>query len=346
MSRPELRIHTDRFISNIETVRSRVLPAHLMLVVKDNAYGHGLEWAVGAAQRGGVGWFGTFDIPTGLEVRRALGESARVFAWTTSTDDEIDAALLQRLDLGVGSAEYLERVIARARSIGVPARAHLKIDSGLHRNGFVSDEWAQAVADVRRAEAAGLAEFVGVWSHLAEASDDEDDESQRIFLEAIRVASETGATPAVRHLTASAASWWRPELRGTMCRVGAFCYGIRSTDSPDINGIVPVAELVATVLEIADGNAVVGLGGFDGFPSSLVGAPVGTPAGRRDILAIGETTMRISGWAGMQIGDSVRVFGAGGLGEENATALAERIDTVGEEILTRLTTRVLRTIAG
>ncbi|WP_217184068.1 alanine racemase [Streptomyces sp. AC495_CC817] len=344
MSRPELRLHGARLRRNIELVRERIAPSTLMFVMKDDAYGHGLSWAAENALSMGVEWFGSYDVRRALEIRRILGGDARIFAWATSDDDEIDEALLQRIDLGVGTVEYLRRIDRRAERLGVRARVQLKIDTGLRRNGILPGDWADVVSEVRAAENAGRLELAGVWSHLAEASDEEDDEAQRVFLRAIDDVERTGPVPEARHLTASAASWWRPELRGSMSRIGAFCYGIRSADGPDLDGIVPVADLVATVLEISGGDAVIGIGSFEGLPSTLAGAGVGTPAGARGLRAIDWTTSIVDGWAGMAVGDEVTLFGAGTAGENSATTLAEAIDTVGEEILTRLTSRVRRVV--
>lgn len=342
MSRAELRIDTDLFRANIRAVRDRIAPSELMVVLKDDAYGHGLRWAVEAARGTGVEWYGSYDVRSGVEARRVLGDAGRIFAWVTSTDDEIDDALRADIDLGVGSAEYLERITARAAQAGVRARIHLKIDTGLHRNGLLPAEWERTVDDVRAGERAGHLELAGIWSHLAEASDDEDDAAQTLFLEAVRVAEQSGPTPPALHLTASAASWWRPELRGSVSRIGAFCYGVRSADGPELPGIEPVAELTATVSEIVDGFVRVDVGSFDGIPSTLAGAQVGTPAGSRELVRIEGTSSLVEGWPGMTIGEPVWLFGAGNHGESSATTLAERIDTVGEEILTRLTTRVRR----
>jgi alanine racemase len=344
MSRPELRISTATFRANIAAVRARIAPSELMLVLKDDAYGHGLSWAVETAAQEGVEWFGSYDIRSGAHVRRIAGPDARIFAWATSTDAEIDEALLQGIDLGVGTIEYLRRIVARASVLNAAARVHLKIDTGLHRNGILPAQWPDAVAEVRAAEIAGLAEFDGVWSHIAEASDEEDDDAQAVFLEAVRVAEESGSPLASRHLTASAASWWRPELRGDLSRIGAFCYGIRSADGPELDGIRPVASLSAQVERIVNGEVVVAIGSFDGLPSTLAGMPVGTAAGMRTLRRIDRTTSIVQAWPGARPGDEVTIFGPGHRGEQSATTLAERIDTVGEEILTRLSPRVRRVV--
>lgn len=354
MTRPELRLSSSVFRANIAAVQARVSPSTLMLVLKDDAYGHGLAWAVENAVQAGVDSFGSYDIRSGLSVRRIVGGDARIFAWATSTDAEIDEALMQSIDLGVGTVEYLRRIIARAEALGSRARVHLKIDTGLHRNGVLPEDWESAVAEARRAEGAGLLEVVGVWSHIAEASDADDDDAQKVFLDAVRVAGESGPTPAALHLTASAASWWRPELRGTVSRIGAFCYGVRSADGPELEGIRPAATLVAPVIETTvvettdgettDGEVRIGIGSFDGLPSTVRGASVGTPGGARALREVGHTSSVVDGWPGARVGDEVVLFGAGDDGEDSATALAERIDTVGEEILTRLTARVRRVV--
>ena len=346
MTRPELRISSAAFRANISSVRERIAPSELMLVLKDDAYGHGLGWAVETALEAGVGWFGSYDIRSGVDVRRVAGGDVRIFAWATSSDDEVDEAVARDIDLGVGTIEYLRRIIARAAVLGTSARVHLKIDTGLHRNGVLPEDWADAVAEAREAERLGHLELVGIWSHIAEASDAEDDEAQVVFLDAVRVAGESGAAPAFEHLTASAASWWRPELRGNVSRIGAFCYGIRSADGPELDGIRPVASLSAVVEDIVDGDAVIAIGSFDGLPSTLSGMPIGTPSGARVLSAIGQTTSVVAGWPGMTVGDEVFLFGAGDSGEVSATTLAERIDTVGEEILTRLSPRVRRIVLG
>lgn len=345
MNRPTLQISRDQFRTNIAAVQRRIAPSTLMLVMKDDAYGHGLNWAVEDAADAGVTWFGGYDIRTALRIRRALAGPQRVLAWATSTDEEVAEALLHDIDLGIGTTEYLRRVVALAGSLGRPARVHLKIDTGLRRNGVLPADWDAFVAEARTAEEAGSLELVGVWSHLAEASDAEDDDAQQIFLAGVEAVRRAGGSPELLHLTASAASWWRPELRGSLSRIGAFCYGIRSAEGPELDGIRPIASLTASVTRVDDaGDAVLAIGSFDGLPSTLAGIEIGTPGGPRALRRIDETTSIVAGWAGAQPGDRVSVFGPGAQGEQSATTLAERIGTVGEEILTRLTPRVRRTI--
>lgn len=340
---PVLRADAGVLRANVAAVTARVAPAELMMVVKDDGYGLGADWAARVAVDAGVRWIGSYDIPTAIQLRAAVGAAPRLFAWVTSTDDEVAAALHAHVDLGVGSLDYLERVIVQADTTGFRARIHLKIDTGLHRNGLSAAEWDEGVRIALDAQQRGIIDLVGAWSHLAEASDAEDDEAQARFLAAVARAEELGAELPHRHLTASAATWERPELRGSLVRVGAFCFGVRSAGGSDLPGIAPAAELVAPVRRIEGDEVVIACGAFDGMPSTLAGrVQVGTPAGARALRAVGVDEMRVAAWDGAVVGDEVVLFGRGRSGEQTPTTLAEAIGTVGEELLCRLTPGVRR----
>ena len=166
-----LHVDLDLFAANLARVRQTVSPSEPMLVVKNDAYGHGLVPIVRRAAAEGVRWFGAFDVGTGRVVRRELGEAARIFVWMTATADDAVDAVHDDLDIGVGDDASLEDVAAAARTLAHRARVHLKIDTGLHRNGVRPEEWPAFVARVAALVAEGLVEVVGVWSHIAEASD-------------------------------------------------------------------------------------------------------------------------------------------------------------------------------
>jgi len=342
MNGPVLEISRSAFRRNLAAVQRRLAPSDLLLVMKDDAYGLGVEWCVPEAVAAGVPWFGGYDVATSLRIR-ALTD-ARVYAWATSTRDEVEQALLAGIDLGVGAPAYLDDVIAVAAATGRRARVHLKIDTGLHRNGFRPEQWTDAITTALAAERRGQISVSGVWSHLAEASDAEDDDAQRVFLDAVARLVAAGGEPEVLHLTASAAAWWRPELRGSLSRIGAFCYGIRSADGPALDGLTLIARLIAPVRSIEDRGVRIGIGAFHGLPSILCGAHIATPGGLRRILEIDGSTLLVEAWDGASAGQTVIVFGPGAEGEPDATALAEGMDTVGEEILTRLTPAVQRLV--
>lgn len=337
----ELRVDIGRLRRNIRTLRARMAPAELLVVLKDDAYGLGVDAVVTAASAEGVAWFGAIDLPSVLRAK-ALRPEARVFCWATATDEAAAAALDAGLELGIGDADSLERVARVAGDRGDRAVVHLKIDTGLHRNGIRPEAWPGAVARAAELEAAGRIRVAGIWSHIAEASDAEDDASRAVFDAAVEAARQAGLRPEVRHLAASAASWHRAEFRYDLVRIGAFCYGVRSAGAPEIEGIAPVATLVARVTAVRDGLVAIGIGSVDGLPSTLGGRiSVVTPGGPQR-LSVEPTMSWVGSWHGAAVGDEVEIFGAPSDGVPSATDLAEAIDTVGEEILLRISPLVPR----
>lgn len=331
-----LTVDLDAFERNLRVVRDRVAPADLMLVVKDDAYGHGLERIVSRAHACGVRWIGAFDVASGVRTRAVLGADARIFVWLIAGPADARAAVAADLDLGIGDAAALEDAAAAARDAGRPARVHLKIDTGLHRNGVRAEHWAAFVARAAVLESEGVVEVIGIWSHIAEASDADDDDARAVFLAAIDTAAEAGIRTPLRHLAASAAAVARPEFRFDLVRVGAFCYGIRPAGGPsdaDL-GIVQIAALDVPVTAVGADAARVGVGSADGLPSTLGGrVTVQTPAGRRALLEVDDVESAVAVWPGAAVGQTVRITGPGAPG---MTDLAESIGTIGEEIALRL----------
>lgn len=346
MTGPALRIDLDDFAANLAAVRARVAPAELMLVVKDDAYGHGIERIVRRASAEGVRWFGSFDVREALRTRNAAEVRARIFSWLTVGRAEVAAALSADIDLGVGDAGFLDDVAAVARDTGTVARVHLKIDTGLHRNGIRPEDWVAVIGAARALEEEGVIRVVGVWSHIAEASDREDDEARAIFDEAVTAVEAAGFALEVRHLSASAASFARPEFRYDLVRVGAFCYGVRSAGGPPASdlGIRPIATLSAPTTHVGDHSVTLGIGSLHGLPSTLSGRT--HLASDHGLLAVRHVDLAhtmVDASPSAKIGDEVIVFGPDAA---SVTELAESIDTVGEEILVRVSPLVPRIYRG
>lgn len=337
-----LHVDLDQLARNIRVVRERVAPAALMLVVKDDAYGHGAAQIVRRAVREGVSWIGAFDVATALTVRDAVGAGPRVFVWMVAGESSIISALDADLDLGVGDAELLDEIASAARARGARARIHLKIDTGLHRNGIRPEEWGDAVSRVVALAREGVVELAGVWSHIAEASDEEDDLSRAFFDQAVAAVTAAGFERPLRHLAASAASSARAEFRYDLVRVGAFCYGIRPAGGPgDAElGIAPIGSWDADVVAIEGERVRIGAGALDGLISALAGrVDVSTPAGPKRLVAVEEVSALVEGWTGARVGDTVRIYGSDAA---SPTDLAETIGTIGEEVALRISPLVPR----
>jgi len=338
------------FDSNVAALRARVAPAQFMLVVKNDAYGHGLEPIVTRALAAGVEWVGCLDLGTALAVRDFAGDSPRLFAWLLSPDEDLAAAIRARVDLGVGSAVVLEAVAAAAAALELVPRVHLKIDTGLNRNGVRREAWPEFVARAAVLEAEGRLVVEGVWSHISEASDAEDDLARARFDEAVDEARAAGLRPRLQHLAASAAGTLRPEFDYDLVRIGAFGFGVAPAGGPYAGelGITPIASLRAPIDAVEGGQAFVAVGAWHGLPSSAAGrVTVAVRGAARPVIRIDAEHLVIAATdAALEVGEEAVVFGDGSEHSITSTKWAETIGTIGEELHTRLDARIPREYVG
>ena len=338
-------IDLDAIRQNLDLVRERVAPARLRAVVKDDAYGHGLEPVVRTLASGGVARFGALDAPTALRVR-GLASDASVFAWLLDAHDDLDALIDARVEFGVTDEGMLERAAAAA---GV-AEVHLKLDSGLSRAGVRPERWADFVARAVEFERSGALRVVGVWTHIAEASDDDDSDAIARFERAVAHALAQGLRPSVRHLAASAAAFSRADARFDEVRVGAFLYGIAPGGGigPADLGLLPALALRTTVVTVSGDVATIGYGGAQGMLSDAAGAVSVTSAhGRHRVLAVHDTRSVIAlEGAPLAVGDTVTLFGSGAHGEQTLQEWADAMGTIGEELVTRVHPSIERRYTG
>jgi alanine racemase len=344
---PEATIDLGAYRRNIDRLRSRVAPAHLMAVVKADAYGHGLLPIARAAVAAGVRWIGTLDVATALELRAGdvgggIRDDIAIFAWMLGPTEDYAGAVTGGVDLGVSTVEQLDQIADAA--VAARARIHLKIDTGLHRNGASAGDWPSLVSRAVRLQ--DRLELVGAWTHIAEASEQDDSEAISRFREAVAVAEGLGAGFTVRHLSASAAAYARTDARFDLVRIGAFSYGIAPGGgvTPASLGLEPVMTLRAPVVAVHSGIAELAIGFGDGIPSSAAGVmTVGIGGNRYPINGIGLERLTIGvGDAPIRSGDEAALFGAGRLGEATLQEWGDALGTIGEEIVTRISHRIPR----
>ncbi|MBC7518706.1 MAG: alanine racemase [Microbacteriaceae bacterium] len=344
-------VDLDAYRRNLALIRDRIAPAELMVMVKANAYGHGLLPVARAAVGAGIRFIGVLDAESGLALREdGIGSDVRMFAWLFGPQEDYRRLIDADIDLGISHLHQLERIATAAVGAGRPARLHLKIDTGLHRNGASIDEWPVFVERALELQATGLVEVFAAWTHIAEASDAEDTLAIERFDRALALAQTLGARFSLRHLAASAAGFSRPDARFDVVRVGAFTYGIApgSGIGPMSLGLEPVLSLTAevTALTTANGKSLARLavGYADGLPSAA--------GGRCTVLVAGVQCVLVSVFAGysliditavrVAVGDSAELFGAGRGGGNTLQSWADALKTIGEELVAHLNVRVSR----
>jgi alanine racemase len=355
---------------NVEVLRAAAPDAALMAVVKADGYGHGAVPVGRAALAAGADWLGVCTIEEALALR-AAGLAAPVLCWLHIPDDDFAAAIAAAIDLSVASRAHLAAVLAGARQAGRPARLHLKIDTGLTRNGAQPHDWSDLLDVAAKAEADGTAQVVAVWSHLALADAPRhptlDRQAERLEA-AWRAARERGLDP-IRHLANSAATMTRRDLHYDLVRPGIAVYGLDPLGRPvpesplrpamTFRARVALAKRVPAGEGVSYGHAwttprettlaLVPVGYADGVPRALnrrgrmqvvLGGVLRPVVGRvcmdQVVVDCGDDDVRA--------GDEVVLFGPDG---PTAQDWADELDTIHYEVVTGVHgARVTRTVVG
>jgi alanine racemase len=353
--------------------------ASTMVVVKAQGYGHGAVAVGHAALEAGASWLGVCTMAEALELR-AGGITAPVLSWLDLPVDDVTPAVVAGVDLSVASTRQLASVAGAAASAGRVARIHLKIDTGLSRNGCPHNEWPELVEAAAKSAATGAVEVVAVWSHLACADEPDHpslDRQAARFEAAHRVAVDFGLRP-IRHLANSAATIGRPDLHYDLVRPGIAAYGLDPISPPPSPfGLRPAMTFrarVALVKKVAAGEgvsyghewstpdqttlALIPVGYADGVPRRLGSRPSGVGGmrvmiGGRSYPVVGRVCMDQimvdcgPDGDGVSEGDEAVLFGPGDRGEPTAHDWAETLGTIHYEIVTGLRLgRVSRTVSG
>jgi alanine racemase len=352
---------------NVEVLRDRMTGSQVMAVVKADGYGHGSTQAARAAVAGGADWLGVVHVAEALRLRRA-GITVPVLCLMALAEGAHEDAIRAGIDLSAGSVPLVGQIAAAAARAGRPARLHLKADTGLSRGGATPAQWPAVVEAALAAQADGLVQVTGLWSHFA-CADEPGHPSVAAqlaqFADATDQAEKAGVTPEVRHIANTAAAITVPESRFDLVRLGGAIYGLSTLPGGAPGWLRPAMTLkarLAQVKQVPPGTGVsyghryvttapttlglVPLGYADGVPRAATGQPLLYARGRRWAIA-GTVCMDQFvvdfGDEPVAPGDEVVLFGPGDRGEATAQEWGETLGTISYDIVTGIGGRVPRT---
>ncbi len=355
---------------NVEVLRSAAAPAAVWAVVKANGYGHGSAEVARTALDAGAEGLCVALTAEGVALRRA-GIDAPILVLTQQPPSDVPAIVDHALVPTVCIAEYGDALAAAApggQSMGV----HLKIDTGMQRVGAAPPS---VVAIARHlATLAPALRVDAVFTHLAcadEPTAPANADQLSTFDAALDELAAAGLLPPVALAANSAAALAIPEARRSLVRAGIALYGI--APGPGVAG--PAASLqpamsvrarVSFVKRVAAGShvsygwrhrfaepttvATVPIGYADGVPRRLGTLPDRPGAevligGRRHPI-VGVVTMDQLmvdvGDASVEVGDEVVLLGAQGDERVTADQWADRLGTIGYEVVCGISARMPR----
>jgi alanine racemase len=371
-----VEIDVQRLRSNIDTFRNAIAPGTaLMVVVKANAYGHGLEVVAPiAAER--ADWLGVNCIDEALQITR-LGIQKPVVILGHTPLDQLETIV------GNGYRQVLYRMdVARALSeaatkLGVASKVHLKIETGTNRQGIPLTHLPSFVRDLTKLPGV---EVEGAYTHFANIEDTLDPsfaQSQiQKFRDALGILERAGIRPKHAHASATAGALLYAEMDFTMIRLGIGTYGIwpsRETqlaarEKGRLLSLAPILTWKTRVAQVKDVNT----GDYVGYgltyrasrPMKLVVLPIGyydgydrklSNSGRALIhgqfapvvgrIAMNMTMLDVTD-VGAELDEEVVLIGRQANAEIRVEELAEKIGTISYEVVARINPLIPRVAKG
>ncbi|MFM2384500.1 MAG: alanine racemase [Actinomycetota bacterium] len=315
---------------NLRQIVGVMSPSRVMAVIKADGYGHGLVETAQAATDAGIDFLGVLDIETGLTLRKA-GIETPAFAWLHSIDSDFGAAVFAGIDLSVGSMHELE-VVSKTEG---RAQVHLKIDTGLSRNGCRPEQWIPLVSRAMQLQSEGEIDVVAIWSHLSGTSIEED----TIALDKFEITSEQARNlgfSGYRHVASSPAAFALPQSRYDLVRIGVSAFGTSPIEGVSASSLSLGTPMTLTAEVLSPG--IVSIGFLHGFFSQLAGKTHFEIEGKTyKVEKIGPLASQIE-LGNYSVGSKVTVFDSGANLAESAETLCEKVGTVTDELFTGLKT--------
>jgi len=356
-------VNLTRLRQNLDAIRAHVNPAKVMIVVKANAYGHGLaEVAKFLAPH--ADYIGVAVLEEGIFLRE-LGVRAPILVLGGIWGEQVPQYLEHNLTFTASSVERLEQINEAAGAMRRRAKVHLKIDTGMERIG-VHYYNADTLQDA--ALKCGNVEVEGIFSHFANA-DSPDLTHARLqlerFQEVLRFYERHSLPTPVRHMANSAAILQLPESHFDMVRPGLMLYGVLpAPELADRAQVRPALEWKSRVVYfkvVRAGHPVsygstwqsdhpvrvvtVPVGYGDGYFRSMSNKAQALIGGRKypqvGRICMDQMMVNIEADSAYN-GDEVVLMGEAGGVSITAADLAEWAGTIPYEILTNINTRVPR----
>jgi len=357
-----LEVDLDAMIHNLNYFRSKLsFGTRLVAMVKAGSYGAGDFEVAQMLQHQGVDYLAVAFADEGVLLRER-GISMPIVVLNADADS-FDVMIANRLEPEIYSFHSLGAfadAVTHAGESRYPI--HVKLDTGMHRLGFVEQEIAQLCATLA---ATPQVKAASVFSHLNCADMPEEDAYTRAQIALYdRMSAQLAASlpyPVIRHTANSAAIERFPEAQFDMCRLGLGLYGFGFRHNDALRPVSTLKTRIVQIKRLPAGDAVgYGRAGKLTRPTTTATIPIGYADGLDRHLGCGRWSVLVAGQPapiigrvcmdscmiditdipGVKEGDEVSVFSP--VPGNDLETMARVLDTISYEIMTSVSGRVKR----
>jgi len=355
-----MEINLNALVHNFKKLRSYInRDTKTVAMIKADAYGCGALQVAQTLSHHHCDYFGVAVADEGVELRKS-GIKTNIIVMDPEPGT-FDLLIEYNLEPEIYSFGMLEKFASYTASVGVKEHPiHIKIDTGMHRLGFLESDIEELV---KRVKASSGIKVVSAFSHLAAAEDPAEDKFTQSQIDCFKGATnylrENLSNNIIRHILNTSGVQRLYENQFEMVRLGIGLYGVGLDKNSDIQN---VASLKTIILQIKDipSDETVGYNrrGILNRTSRIAAIPIGYADGLNRAFGRGKGYVIVNGKRapfignicmdvsmiditdieGVKEGDEVIIFND----ELTISELAQKSGTIPYEILTSVSKRVKR----
>ncbi|MFO8128831.1 MAG: alanine racemase [Bacteroidales bacterium] len=347
------------------------------MVIKANAYGHGIEDLLPMIEDAGIDHFSVFSVTEAMRVHKIKKDVCDLMIMGFVDDDYIEWAIDNDASFFVFSMDRLKAVKQIGKKTKKRAKVHIELETGMHRTGFCQDQLEEVVGIIKGNP--DVFEMEGLCTHLAGA--DSITNYKRVmdqivtFQDLCSWFNSEGLASRYRHIACSAGVLNFPDHVFDLVRVGISNYGFWPSNETKMmhmrNGDIPEDPLkrvlswkseIMSVNNVAEGKYVsYGTSYLTNRRSKIATVPVGYGYGFNRTLSnnghvlvhgkrvpvVGTVNMNmmvidVTDLPGVKVNDEVVLIGEQGDVEISVSSFGDMNNSMNYELLTRLPDHIPR----
>ena len=343
-----------------------------MAVVKSNAYGHSLIDFSHAVENLGVDWIGVDSIVEAESLRKA-GLKKPILVLGYILQNRIENTIKNNISITIADLQTLNNLKTINKN-NDKIKIHLKIDTGMHRQGFLVSEIPEVIKILKSQKLPIILE--GIYTHFSSAKNPKFPSvtSRQIkeFKKAIKLLESAGFKIPIKHAAATSGAILFSQSHFDLVRIGIGFYGLWPSEEIKkafkekikLEPVLSWKTIVSQIKSLPKGSkvgydltetlnrrskiAVLPIGYWHGFPRSLssigkvlINGSEAKVIGRvsMDMISVDVTNVK-----NIKVGDEAILIGKSGKLEISAEEIATLDKTTNYEIITRLNPLIKRIV--
>ncbi|MGI5859499.1 MAG: alanine racemase [Tepidanaerobacteraceae bacterium] len=247
-------IDLDAISNNIKTIKEYIGNTRLLVVVKANAYGHGIYPVAACAVESGADFLGVSSLEEGIFLRQR-GITEPVLIFNTVLPEQAEDMLKYDLTATVCSFDAVQALNDAAMKMNKKAVVHVKVDTGFGRFGVLPEHAVEMVRLI-------ITNFEniyieGMYTHFSSAMNKNITRKQfNVFLSIIEQLESQGYKIPLKHVCNSAATLNYPDMHLDMVRIGNLVYGLCPSKNLKINNPAKIYSKIILLKKLPKGHYV------------------------------------------------------------------------------------------